>query len=79
MRVGLFEWRNEGPNRHPGMIHGSGCSIPKTANSATSFGARPSALILIMADGFVHAVVGTLGLAVLATIVVGDFSGAFLD
>ena len=61
------------------MICGSGCLIPETASSATSFGTWPSALILIVADSFVHAVVGTLGLAILATIVVRDFSGAFLD
>ena len=50
------------------------CLVSKTASSATSFGTWPSALILIVADGFIHAAVGTLGLAVLATIVgVGDF------
>ena len=73
----LFEWRNEGPNRHPGMICGSSCLVSKTASSATSFGTRPSALVLIVADGFVHMAVGTLRLAILAIIVVGDVSGAF--
>ena len=74
-----FEWRNKGPNRHPGMICGSGCPVPETAGSATSFRTQLSALILIMADGFVHAAVGTLRLAIPATIVVGDFSGVLLD
>ena len=50
----------------------AGCLVSETAGSATSLGTRPSALILIVADGFVHTVVGTLGLVVLATIV-GEF------